>query len=416
MGIHACCVGIMVLCMSCCSANVDSLDTWAVVVSTSRYWHNYRHTVNALLMYGHLRRLGMHDDHIVLMLADTFACNNRNPHYACIMDNQGRDLAPDDIEVDYRGAEVTVDAFLQLLAPSADDAMRARGSRLRTSANSKIVVYLTGHGGEGFLKFHDVNELWASSLAEALEVMHVQHRFGELLLLIDTCHAQPMLDAITTPHVLAVTATITEQESRSVDASRELGTYVVDAFTQTLSTFLDAVQPTSAATLADMIVYLQPHRVHSTPYIRSDLYQRDLKSVKVTEFFSGGNPSIHDHRNNQKPHLLFESKPLTENRDQLRGTTSIRARTTTRNTPATTTMTANVTTTAAITASSAAADSSTSSTITSSTTTKSCTPSVAHESHRFPNRHQSNRFSRSFEAIMYLICALLFIVVCVSLF
>jgi glycosylphosphatidylinositol transamidase (GPIT) subunit GPI8 len=57
-----------------------------------------------------------------------------------------------------------------------DDATRARGSRLRTSANSKIVVYLTGHGGEGFLKFHDVNELWASSLAEALEIMHAQHQ------------------------------------------------------------------------------------------------------------------------------------------------------------------------------------------------------------------------------------------------
>lgn len=31
-------------------------DNWAVIVSSSRYWHNYRHEANALSVYSAVRR------------------------------------------------------------------------------------------------------------------------------------------------------------------------------------------------------------------------------------------------------------------------------------------------------------------------------------------------------------------------
>ena len=53
-------------------------ETWAVIVSTSRFWFNYRHTANALLVHRAARRLGVPEENIVLMLADTHACSTRN--------------------------------------------------------------------------------------------------------------------------------------------------------------------------------------------------------------------------------------------------------------------------------------------------------------------------------------------------
>lgn len=50
----------------------------ALVLSSSRYWFNYRHQANALALYRQLRRLGMADSQIVLMLADDAACDPRN--------------------------------------------------------------------------------------------------------------------------------------------------------------------------------------------------------------------------------------------------------------------------------------------------------------------------------------------------
>ena len=95
----------------------DSTGNWAVLVSTSTFWFNYRHTANTLGVYQQLKRLGYDDDHIILMLADDVACNGRNPFNGRVY----YDLEPNrpdlycDIQVDYRGAEVTVDNLLRIL-------------------------------------------------------------------------------------------------------------------------------------------------------------------------------------------------------------------------------------------------------------------------------------------------------------
>ncbi len=51
------------------------------------------------------------------MLADDAACNSRNHFPGCVFANRGHalDLYGENIEVDYRGYEVTVENFLRLL-------------------------------------------------------------------------------------------------------------------------------------------------------------------------------------------------------------------------------------------------------------------------------------------------------------
>jgi glycosylphosphatidylinositol transamidase (GPIT) subunit GPI8 len=72
---------------------------------------------NTLAMYRTIKRLGIPDSQIILMLADDVACNARNAFPATVYANSGRqmDLYGDGIEVDYRGYEVTVEGFLRLL-------------------------------------------------------------------------------------------------------------------------------------------------------------------------------------------------------------------------------------------------------------------------------------------------------------
>lgn len=58
-----------------------------MIVSTSRYFFNYRHTANALTMYHLLRRFGIDDDHLILFLADSYACDPRNAYSGAIYNN-----------------------------------------------------------------------------------------------------------------------------------------------------------------------------------------------------------------------------------------------------------------------------------------------------------------------------------------
>ena len=51
----------------------EHTSNWAVLVCASRYWFNYRHIANTLSMYRTVKRLGIPDSNIILMLSDDMA-------------------------------------------------------------------------------------------------------------------------------------------------------------------------------------------------------------------------------------------------------------------------------------------------------------------------------------------------------
>lgn len=150
----------------------EHTNNWAVLVDTSRFWFNYRHVANVLSIYRSVKRLGIPDSQIILMIADDMACNPRNPRPATVFNNanQNINVYGDDVEVDYRGYEVTVENFVRLLTGRLA-AGTPRSKQLLTNEGSNVLVYLTGHGGDGFLKFQDSEEVTSQELADAVEQM-----------------------------------------------------------------------------------------------------------------------------------------------------------------------------------------------------------------------------------------------------
>lgn len=85
---------------------------------SSRFWFNYRHIANTLSVYRTVKRLGIPDSKIILMLADDVACNARNREAGTVYNNANRliDLyGATTVEVDFRGYEVTVENFIRVL-------------------------------------------------------------------------------------------------------------------------------------------------------------------------------------------------------------------------------------------------------------------------------------------------------------
>ena len=185
----------------------DGTVTYVVIVSTSRYWFNYRHSANALAVYSVVRRMGVSDSNIILMLADDHACAGRNARAGAMSHGDGNmreDLYPDDIEVDYSGADVTPDALLRIITgrhlPGTHRRKTLGGGRdggIGANSRATLLLYMTGHGGDGFLKFHDKDELTSSDLAAALEAGQATRRFGEVLAIFDTCQASSLIESYT---------------------------------------------------------------------------------------------------------------------------------------------------------------------------------------------------------------------------
>lgn len=211
-------------------------DTYVIILSASKYWFNYRHTSNALAFYSLMKKqFNVPDDRILLFLADGHACSPANPYPGTVYNQDGnRDessqsfLYPTsgDIEVDFTGpSEVTPDAFLRAItgrtprhrgfispwtssfhppphhhhqpqSSSSSSAYHNKRTFLHPGRQSTLVVYMTGHGGDGFLKFHDKEELSYAEFASSLADAHAVGRFGKTLVIADTCQAATVGDGI----------------------------------------------------------------------------------------------------------------------------------------------------------------------------------------------------------------------------
>ncbi|KAL6177423.1 hypothetical protein ACLB2K_048949 [Fragaria x ananassa] len=146
---------------------------------------------NTLSLYRTVKRLGIPDERIILMLADDMACNARNKYPAQVFNNENHklNLYGDNVEVDYRGYEVTVENFLRVLTGRHETAV-PRSKRLLSDEGSHILLYMTGHGGDEFLKFQDSEELQSHDLADAVPVTNF---FGSVMETIHTDSAYKAL-------------------------------------------------------------------------------------------------------------------------------------------------------------------------------------------------------------------------------
>ncbi|KAI1981979.1 glycosylphosphatidylinositol anchor biosynthesis [Ophidiomyces ophidiicola] len=279
-------------------------SNWAVLVSTSRFWFNYRHLANVLSLYRTVKRLGIPDSQIILMLPDDMACNPRNAFPGTVYNNADRalDLYGDNIEVDYRGYEVTVESFIRLLTDRLEEDV-PRSKRLGSDAGSNVLVYMTGHGGDQFLKFQDAEEIGAWDLANAFGQMWEKKRYNELLFMIDTCQANTMFTHFYSPNIIATGSSALDQSSYSHHADSDVGVAVIDRWTYYILEFLETqvTSPSSKLTLGELFDSYDESKIHSQPGVRWDLFpggEQTGRLQKVMDFFGNvQDVEIEDHYN-----------------------------------------------------------------------------------------------------------------------
>lgn len=261
-------------------------NNWAVLVSSSRFWFNYRHMANALSLYRTVKQMGIPDSQIILMLPDDMACNPRNSFPAHVFNNRGHqlDLYSDDVEVDYRGTDVTVESFLRLLTARHEDHF-PRSKRLLTDERSNILIYMTGHGGEEFLKFNDQEEVSSWDFADAIGQMQKQKRYNEILFMVDTCQASTLHTRLYSPNVVAIGSSLIKENSYSHHLDSTVGISVIDRFTYYTLDFMEKHGKKASTSLQDLFSSYNPKLLMSTPGPRVDLFTRPLDKVVISDFF-----------------------------------------------------------------------------------------------------------------------------------
>ncbi|XP_042899308.2 putative GPI-anchor transamidase [Parasteatoda tepidariorum] len=214
------------------------------------------------------------------------ACNPRNPKAATVYNNAHHhiNVYGDDVEVDYRGYEVTVENFIRILTGRLSPST-PRSKRLLSDEHSNILIYMTGHGGEGFLKFQDSEEITNVELADAFEQMWEKRRYRNIFFMVDTCQAASMFALFYSPNILAVASSKVGEDSLSHHGDPTIGVYVIDRYTYYALEFLEKVQKGSTKTIGQFLQVCPKRVCISTVTSRKDLFPASPDKVLLTDFF-----------------------------------------------------------------------------------------------------------------------------------
>lgn len=161
----------------------------------------------------------------------------------------------------------------------------ARSKRLLSDEKSNVLIYMTGHGGDNFLKFQDTEEINSHDLADAIQQMYERRRYNQILLMIDTCQASTMHEHLRAPGVTAIASSVRGESSYSYQVDDELGVAVLDRFTWALLQFTAGLNATSNVTLADLYGSLDPHFLHSHPHLTQTDDAVDTSEARLVDFF-----------------------------------------------------------------------------------------------------------------------------------
>eukprot|EP00123_Amoebidium_parasiticum_P001550 comp12664_c0_seq1/m.7740 comp12664_c0_seq1/g.7740 ORF comp12664_c0_seq1/g.7740 comp12664_c0_seq1/m.7740 type:complete len:394 (-) comp12664_c0_seq1:195-1376(-) len=269
-------------------------NNWAVLVCTSRFWFNYRHIANTLSVYRSVKQLGIPDSRIILMLPDDMACNPRNAFPAQVFNSayRAKNIYGDNVEVDYRGYDVSVENFVRMMTGRLAEGT-PHSKKLLSDDRSNILVFLTGHGGDEFIKFQDAEELTSVELADIFEQMWQKRRYNEILFIADTCQATTLSTRFYSPNIIGVGSSLKGESSYSHHDDRDIGLSVIDRMTHDLLQFISSESAATDTTLAQLFEYLNNwDRLRSHLGVVTDNFKhRDWRKIKLTDFF-GNVPSV----------------------------------------------------------------------------------------------------------------------------
>lgn len=213
-------------------------DNYAVLVAASEGWQNYRHQADVLGMYHYLKGMGYDDDHIILIMADDIAHNERNPLQGVIRRELDGENLYEDVHIDYQLGDLTLNDLKQILTGEPSEAYPVA---LGSSANDNVLFFWSGHGTQQGWKWKETENLNADFARPMFSAM----KFRKMFAIIETCYSGGVAqDCTGIPGLLMMTAANPYETSKADAFDNELQVYLSNTFTSSILSQLESHQQT----------------------------------------------------------------------------------------------------------------------------------------------------------------------------
>ncbi|KAK7169493.1 hypothetical protein R3I93_005454 [Phoxinus phoxinus] len=202
---------------------------WILLVAGSKGWEHYKHQANVCLHYQLIKRHGIPDDQIVVMMYDDIAHSKENKvskgEIVSIID--GLDVYSG-VPKDYTGEDVTPENFLSALRGDTNTNKKF----IESGPNDNIYVYMTGLGTEDGFQFPD-KALSPKDLIGTIKNMHTENKFSKMVIYMDSDYSGLMFEGLTDVNVFALTSCHKYIENTPADYDAQRKVYLSDLFSST---------------------------------------------------------------------------------------------------------------------------------------------------------------------------------------
>lgn len=187
-------------------------------VDTSRAFWDNRHYMNIITVDNALRRNGLINKSVLLYAS--------NPTDSWLQLRQDTGKSNHNV---LHPHELTPERFLRFLSIDLWDISSL------THVDT-LILYFSGHGSPGFIRFQDSSILYKQSLERVLQILKDIDRFTYLCILVDSCHAASFIDILQGKDwYVGVSSSMKNESSYSVFFDPITGIPYIDRFSLALS-------------------------------------------------------------------------------------------------------------------------------------------------------------------------------------
>lgn len=250
----------------------------AAIFSTSIFFFNYRHSANAYAFSSLLVRNKIPRSQLYIGIADDPAYNIRNSFPGQVFYDSNHKFNVH-MTPNITNGDLSVNTFRSLLLKGPVHGQISPISKM----DKNFILYLTGHGGNEFLKFHLDKQFTAGQFKEMVSEMKRIHQFEKLLIILDTCQAETFFNYINLSNVITISSSKLGESSISSEYDNILGVPLSDLFT---NNFIDLVTKMGPkATFSELEYALRRRNIGSTFTFKAHNCSKTLDQIYLHEFF-----------------------------------------------------------------------------------------------------------------------------------
>ncbi|CAE5962391.1 unnamed protein product [Arabidopsis arenosa] len=175
----------------------DGIGTrWAVLVAGSSGYGNYRHQADVCHAYQILRKGGLKEENIVVLMYDDIANHPLNPRPGTIINHPDGDDVYAGVPKDYTGSNVTAANFYAVLLGDQKAVKGGSGKVIASKPNDHIFVYYADHGGPGVLGMPNTPHIYATDFIKTLKKKHASGTYKEMVIYVEACESGSIFEGI----------------------------------------------------------------------------------------------------------------------------------------------------------------------------------------------------------------------------